>query len=119
MTLPFASLRRSRSVSLTATVTLTLALASGVLVAAGPAQADTAPVPPVTLSTVSADSLPTVQVNGVVWSQVVVGNTVYATGSFTQARPAGAAVGTNQTPRSNLLAYNLTTGALITTWRRP
>ncbi|MGY1773242.1 LamG-like jellyroll fold domain-containing protein [Blastococcus sp. SYSU D00813] len=77
------------------------------------ASADTAPAPG-TPATVSADALPTVQVNGVVWSMVTVGNTVYATGSFTQARPAGAAPGTQQTPRANLLAFDLTTGALVT-----
>ena len=62
----------------------------------------------------SSDPLPTVQINGVVWAQVVVGNTVYATGQFTSARPAGAAAGTNETPRSNILAYDITTGALKT-----
>ena len=99
-------------------------LSSGVVVALGlallslapTASADTAPIAPVTTSTVSADGLPTVQVNGVVWNQVVVGNTVYATGSFTRARPAGSALGVNETNRSNLLAYNLSTGALITGW---
>ena len=60
--------------------------------------------------TVSAAALPTVQINGVVWDQVIVGNRVFATGQFTQARPAGAAPGTNETPRSNILAYDLTTG---------
>ena len=30
-----------------------------------------------------------------------------------QARPAGSPPGTNETPRSNVLAYNLTTGALL------
>src|SRR5699024_8321594 len=40
--------------------------------------------------------------------------TVYAGGSFANARPAGAAPGTNLTPRANLLSYNLTTGALNT-----
>jgi PKD repeat protein len=84
--------------------------------ASSPASADTAPQPPTTLTTVSADGLPTVQVNGVVWDQVIVGNTVYATGEFTSARPAGAAAGTDETPRSNILAYNLATGALISTW---
>src|SRR5689334_20560531 len=84
------------------------------LAQASSAHADTAPVPPVTVPTVSADALPTVQIDGVVWSQVVVGNRVYATGQFTQARPAGAAAGTSQTPRSNILAYDLVTGALIT-----
>ena len=62
---------------------------------------------------VTADPLPTVQINGVVWDQAVVGNTVYVVGNFSQARPAGSPAGVNQTPRSNVLAYNITTGALI------
>ena len=56
------------------------------------------------------------QINGVVWQQIIVGNTVYATGQFTSARPAGSALGVNETPRSNILAYDITTGNLITTW---
>ncbi|MCF7553846.1 LamG domain-containing protein [Pseudonocardia sp. WMMC193] len=85
---------------------------------AAPAYADTAPPPatPPTTPTVAADSLPTVQINGVVWDQVTVGNTVYATGRFTSARPAGSAAGSNETARSNILAFNLSTGALITSW---
>ena len=63
---------------------------------------------------VTADALPTVQIDGVVWSQAIVGNTVWAGGSYNNARPAGAAPGTNQTARHNLLAYNLGNGALIT-----
>ena len=88
-------------------------LATGVQ---SPAVADTAPpvVSPATPVTVSADGLPTVQINGVVWSQVTVGNTVYATGNFTSARPAGSPAGTNETPRANLLAYDIRTGNLIT-----
>ena len=74
--------------------------------------ADTAPTPPEP-ETVSNDALPTVQVDGVVWSQVVVGNTVYVGGKFTTARPAGAAPGTNTVPRSYILAYDITTGELI------
>jgi PKD repeat protein len=66
--------------------------------------------------TATADALPTVQIDGVVWSQVIVGNTVYVAGDFTTARPAGAAAGVDTTPRSHLLAYNLTTGELITSW---
>jgi PKD repeat protein len=77
---------------------------------AQPPMSDTGP------GVVSADALPTVQMNGVVWSQVIVGNTVYATGQFTSARPAGSPAGTNETPRSNILAYNLTTGALLPNW---
>lgn len=67
-------------------------------------------------ATVTADPLPTVQINGVVWTQVMIGNVVYAGGEFTAARPAGAAAGTQETRRSNLLAYDITTGELITTF---
>ena len=97
-----------------------LALAAATMVVASSAEsiarADTVPVSPTDPPTVSADALPTVQINGVVWSQVTVGNTVYATGSFTSARPAGSAAGTNETPRSNLLAFDITTGNLITSF---
>jgi PKD repeat protein len=92
--------------------TMALAMAG----AASPAGADTAPQPPVTVPTVSSDALPTVQINGIVYDQVIVGNRVYVTGEFTSARPSGSPAGSNETPRSNILAYNLTTGALITTW---
>ncbi|MCU1572619.1 MAG: hypothetical protein JWO93_701 [Micrococcaceae bacterium] len=87
--------------------------------AAPAAQADTAPSDPTsaaTPATVSADALPTVQINGVVWQQVVVGNTVYAAGDFTTARPAGAAAGTNTVTRNNILAYDVRTGALLTSF---
>ncbi|ROP42991.1 PKD domain-containing protein [Pseudokineococcus lusitanus] len=62
---------------------------------------------------VTADALPTVQVDGVVWDVLVVGDRAYATGSFKNARPAGAAPGTQQTPRSNILAFDVRTGALL------
>ncbi|HEY5822278.1 MAG TPA: LamG-like jellyroll fold domain-containing protein [Propionibacteriaceae bacterium] len=75
-------------------------------------QADTAPVPPLP-ATVSTDALPTAQINGVVWTQLVVGDIVYAGGNFTQARPAGAAAGTQSVNRANLLAYNVKTGVLV------
>src|SRR4051812_9236419 len=55
---------------------------------AGIARADSAPLAPTnpaTPVTAAADALPTVQINGVVWAQVVVGNTVYAAGQFTRA----------------------------------
>ncbi|MCD2441001.1 PKD domain-containing protein [Agromyces sp. SYSU K20354] len=72
-----------------------------------------APIEQRNSSTVTADPLPTVQIDsGIVWTQEVVGNTVYAGGSFTNARPAGAAPGTSLIPRSNILAYNLTTGVI-------
>src|SRR4051794_14790862 len=97
---------------------LIMLLVGGVLGLLAPAAwADTRPTPPSASNpeTVSADALPTVQVNGVVWSMVTVGNTVYATGSFTAARPAGALPGVNETPRANLVAFNLATG-VMTAW---
>jgi PKD repeat protein len=99
---------------------VSLLLTAGVLALLGPgvAQADSSPPvtsPPVP-TTVSADRLPTVQINGVVWSQVAVGNTVYVAGSFSRVRPAGAAAGTQETVRNNLLAYDIQTGALITSF---
>lgn len=81
------------------------------------ATADTAPLDPAnpaTPPTVSADALPTVQIDGVAWQQLVVGNTVYVVGNFTTARPAGSAPGTNTVARNNILAYDITTGKLNT-----
>ncbi|HEY0450359.1 PKD domain-containing protein [Actinophytocola sp.] len=82
------------------------------------ARADSAPPVPSAADpmTVSADGLPTVQINGVGWAQAVVGNTVYVGGVFSTARPAGAAAGTQETPRSNMLAYDIRTGELITSF---
>ena len=67
---------------------------------------------------VTADALPTVQIDGVVWGQAInpTTSTVYAGGKFQNARPAGAAPGASLTPRSNLLSYNLTTGVLNTSF---
>jgi PKD repeat protein len=93
-----------------------LAVAFVGCVSALPASADTLPPVPTTPVTVSSDGLPTVQINGVAWQQVIVGNTVYVAGSFSTARPAGAAAGVSTVPRSNLLAYDIRTGNLITTW---
>ncbi len=85
----------------------------GLAAVAPAAVADTSPSAG-TPATVSADALPTWQLNGVVWSQVVVGNTVYATGSFTQARPPGVAVGgAGSIAANNIFAYNITTGAPV------
>jgi hypothetical protein len=61
-------------------------------------------------ATMTTDALPTAQVNGVVWSQAMAGNTVFAGGAFTSVRPAGAAPGTGQVKRSNLMSYDITTG---------
>ncbi|WP_235003409.1 PKD domain-containing protein [Blastococcus haudaquaticus] len=101
---------------------MALLLTAGTLALLAPAsaRADSAPADPAnpaTPVTVTADGLPTTQINGVAWSQVVVGNKVYVAGSFSTARPAGAAAGTNEVPRNNLLAYDIRTGELDTTFQ--
>ncbi len=114
-----APTHRVRKVSVVTTLAGLLASATvitGVTITSYADSAPTNPADPTTPVTVSADALPTVQIDGVVWSQAVIGNTVYVGGRFTNARPAGAAPGVNQTPRTNFLAYDLTTGALITTF---
>lgn len=92
-----------------------LTVLAAVLVPVGLARADTAP-PAGTPETVSADGLPTVQIDGVAWSQAVAGNTVYVGGSFATARPAGSAPGQNTVPRPNLLSYDIRTGVLNAGW---
>ncbi|MBO3086541.1 LamG domain-containing protein [Cellulomonas fengjieae] len=105
------ALRRGAVASVAAASLVVSGLVAGV--GAAPAAAASDPTLPIT---VSADALPTVQIDGVVWRQLVVGNTVYVAGKFSFARPAGSAAGTNQTARNNMLAYDLTTGALITSF---
>ena len=61
----------------------------------------------------TAAPLPTVQIDGVAWGQLVVGDVVYVVGSFNSARPAGAHAGQQEIPRSNILAYDINTGELI------
>jgi PKD repeat protein/uncharacterized protein YcfJ len=86
------------------------------VLAAPAAHADIDPSDTSLPKTVTADALPTVQIDGVVWDQEIHGNTVYVAGQFTTARPAGAAAGTNTVPRANMLAYDLTTGQLISSF---
>ncbi|WP_374311544.1 PKD domain-containing protein [Microbacterium sp.] len=70
-----------------------------------------APIEQRNADTVTADPLPTVQIDsGIVWAQVIAGRTVFAGGSFSNARPAGATPGQNLMPRSNILAYDIETG---------
>ena len=61
----------------------------------------------------TAAPLPTAQIDGVAWGQLVVGDVVYVVGSFSNARPAGALAGQQEVPRSNILAYDINTGELI------
>jgi len=94
-----------------AVITTGAVIIASLLGGANAALADTAPTPPVP-ATVSADSLPTAQINGIVWAQAIIGNTVYAGGQFSSARPAGASAGTSEVPRSNLMSYDITTGVM-------
>ncbi|WP_295817683.1 PKD domain-containing protein [uncultured Microbacterium sp.] len=107
MTRPAA--HSSRLTRLLAPVLAAATIIAGGLVAAAPAAAaDPAPVAP---ETVTVDLLPTWQINGVVWSQAVVGTTVYVTGSFTKARPPGvAAGGAGEIDANNVFAFDITTG---------
>lgn len=106
--------RHRRTALLTA---LALVLGGGLLTIGGaePAEAAVSPLLPRPDEVVTADALPTAQINGVAWDQEIVGNTVFVGGDFTHARPAGASPGTNQSPRSNVMSYNLSTG-VMTSW---
>ena len=90
------------------------------LVALSPAaSAAVSPVVPRPNQAVTADALPTLQLDSpdgkaIAWTQAINGNTVYAGGTFSNVRPAGSAVGSNLTARGNLVAYDLTTGNLVT-----
>lgn len=106
--------RRLSLTALCAGLVSLLTLTGVLAVSPPPARADTEVAGQAAADqTVSADSLPTPQINGVVWDQEVVGNTVYAVGDFSKARPAGAAPGTKEVPRAGALAYDITTGKLL------
>ena len=108
--------RGSRRAGVLAAAAASAALALPAVALPGAALADTAPASG-TPATVTADVLPTWQVNGVVWSQAVVGNTVYATGSFTKARPPGVAPGgTGEVNARNVFAYDIRTGARVSSF---
>ena len=114
----FAAIRKASSAVVAATLGLSAAAAL-VVTTATPASAAVSPGPvsPVAnrdrTNGVTADALPTAQMDGVAWTQAIVGSTVWVGGSFANARPAGAAAGTQQVTRNNLLEYNMTTGNLI------
>jgi PKD repeat protein len=103
---------RTAALAWIAACSLVIAAAVGVIATAPAAIADTVP-PSGTPATVTADALPTVQQDGVIWSEVTVGNTVYATGSFSTTWPAGQSqASATKTPRANLLAFDIRTGQL-------
>ncbi|GAA3574387.1 hypothetical protein GCM10022197_34240 [Microlunatus spumicola] len=110
-----SSLGRRRAVTLPLTLALALVSLLGAFgLPAAEAAAPPATVQPDASSGVTSDVLPTAQINtgGWVEDQAVVGDTVYAGGKFTSARPAGVAEGTSESARGNLLAYSISTGEL-------
>ncbi len=54
------------------------------------------------------------QTNNTVWALAVSNGVVYAGGDFTRVRPPGAPLGTSETTRNRLAAFDASTGALIT-----
>lgn len=101
---------------ITASVAAVALLLAGLGVAgpAAPAQADTQPISTNAPATVSADGLPTWQIDGVAWQQAVAGNVVFVAGSFTKARPPGTSAGDPaEVDANNVFAYDITTGVPI------
>ena len=92
--------------------TVAALVAAGLTTSTLAAPAASADPGPIAVSSVSADALPTAQIDGVAWVQTVVGDTVFVGGQFSHARPAGAAPGTDQVTRNNLMSYNLKTGVM-------
>lgn len=93
---------------------LATAVLAGPVLLLAPTPAQAAPPVPLPAGGVTAEALPTVQTDGIVWAIQIVGNTVYAGGRFTKARPAGTAPGDPaEVARHNILAFDLTTGALL------
>ena len=64
----------------------------------------------------SAVGSPIWQTNREVLALDTGGGVLYAGGSFTSVRPPGAALGSNETARNHLAAFNTSTGALITSF---
>ena len=103
--------------ALTGVLASSLSLITFIVVAPA-ASAAVSPVLPRADAAVTGDALPTLQLDNpdgksIVWTQAILGGTVYAGGTFTNVKPAG---GTTLTPRGNLVAYDITTGALVTSF---
>ncbi len=112
---PARPLNRFTAARPTVVVVVMSMLTALVALVAGPVSTARAAMPIPKPSTIpSAVALPTVQTNGIVWAVAVVGDTVYAGGRFSKARPAGVAVGgAGEVDRHNLLAFSLSTGELL------
>ena len=112
----FAPSRRAIALCAGVATAATLAVAPPATAAPG-AQPSWDRSAPTDQSAFTADPLPTVQVDGIVWSVTARGGKAYAGGAFANARPAGAAPGTQQTSRPNILAFDLATGELDPAFR--
>ncbi|MEP7020375.1 MAG: LamG-like jellyroll fold domain-containing protein [Pseudonocardiales bacterium] len=53
------------------------------------------------------------QTNGVAWSVAYANGVVYVGGTFTKVRPSGSAAGANESARTNLAAFDASTGSLL------
>ncbi|NYH79765.1 hypothetical protein FHR84_003103 [Actinopolyspora biskrensis] len=95
---------------------LTAGIAAGAVLLPGVAttKASAAEAAESTPTPVTAGSMPTPQTNGTIFSVTIVGDTAYAGGMFTKARPDGVAPGGDgEVTRHNLLAFDLDTGELL------
>ncbi|MFB8188890.1 RICIN domain-containing protein, partial [Microbacterium sp. NPDC055988] len=114
----YLALKRARKTAIGAVVGV-LVVSGLVSFGGGAAVAADEPASPPPLlqrdeNVVTSDPIPTVQIdNGYVWAQTTIGSTVYAVGKFDNAREPKAAPGTALTARSNVLAYDIQTGALL------
>jgi hypothetical protein len=59
-------------------------------------------------------NLSTYQTNGIAWAVAAAQGKVFVGGTFTSVRPAGAAAGTSETPRTNFVVLDAATGAPTT-----
>ena len=80
-------------------------VAAGLPALAGPAEALQAPVAFI------SNSSSTYQTNGIAWSVAQAQGKVFVGGAFSSVRPPGAAKGTGEVPRSNLVVLDAATGA--------
>lgn len=107
----FRLFRRMAAMALTGALVMTLAGVVGI--PAAPIQTAAADTPEMP-ETVGSEVLPTPQINGVVWSLAVRGDTAYAVGSFTKARPQGVNEGgAGEVVRNNAMAFTISTGKIL------